>query len=62
MAVFEKTPRLRHIGHLDIQRAVQRALRRSGFFKERKLCGPPPQRSVFSKKSEEQINAQKKQS
>lgn len=30
MAVFEKTPRLRHIGHLDIQRAVQRALRRSG--------------------------------
>ena len=30
MAVFEKSPRLRHIGHLDIQRAVQRALRRSG--------------------------------
>ena len=30
MAVFEKSARLRHIGHLDIQRAVQRALRRSG--------------------------------
>ena len=30
MAVFEKSPRLRHIGHLDIQRAFQRALRRSG--------------------------------
>lgn len=30
MAVFEKSTRLRHIGHLDIQRAVQRALRRSG--------------------------------
>jgi len=30
MAVFEKSERLRHIGHLDIQRAVQRALRRSG--------------------------------
>lgn len=30
MAVFEKGERLRHIGHLDIQRAVQRALRRSG--------------------------------
>lgn len=30
MAVFEKCERLRHIGHLDIQRAVQRALRRSG--------------------------------
>lgn len=29
MAVFEKGERLRHIGHLDIQRAVQRALRRS---------------------------------
>ncbi len=30
IAVFEKNERLRHIGHLDIQRAVQRALRRSG--------------------------------
>lgn len=30
MAVFEKSERLRHIGHLDIQRAVQRGLRRSG--------------------------------
>ena len=30
MAVFEKSLRLRHIGHLDIQRAMQRALRRSG--------------------------------
>ena len=30
MAVFEKTERIRHIGHLDIQRAVQRGLRRSG--------------------------------
>lgn len=30
MAVFEKNERLRHIGHLDIQRAVMRALRRSG--------------------------------
>lgn len=30
MAVFEKSERLRHIGHLDIQRAMQRALRRSG--------------------------------
>ena len=30
IAVFEKTERLRHIGHLDIQRAVMRALRRSG--------------------------------
>lgn len=30
MAVFNKAPRLRHIGHLDIQRAMQRALRRSG--------------------------------
>lgn len=30
MAVFEKGERLRHIGHLDIQRAMQRALRRSG--------------------------------
>lgn len=30
MALFEKGARLRHIGHLDIQRAMQRALRRSG--------------------------------
>ena len=30
IAVFEKSERLRHIGHLDIQRAVMRALRRSG--------------------------------
>lgn len=30
MAVFEKGIRLRHIGHLDIQRAMMRALRRSG--------------------------------
>ena len=30
MAVFNKSERLRHIGHLDIQRSVQRALRRSG--------------------------------
>lgn len=30
MAVFEKDIRIRHIGHLDIQRAVQRGLRRSG--------------------------------
>ena len=30
IAVFEKSVRLRHIGHLDIQRAVQRGLRRSG--------------------------------
>lgn len=29
-AVFEKSERLRHIGHLDIQRSVQRGLRRSG--------------------------------
>ncbi|MGN0752862.1 MAG: TIGR03936 family radical SAM-associated protein [Aristaeellaceae bacterium] len=28
--MFEKSERLRHIGHLDIQRAVMRALRRSG--------------------------------
>ena len=30
IAVFEKAPRLRHIGHLDLMRAMQRALRRSG--------------------------------
>ena len=29
LAVFEKGERIRHIGHLDIQRAVQRGLRRS---------------------------------
>ncbi len=30
LATFEKGERLRHIGHLDIMRAMQRALRRSG--------------------------------
>ena len=30
LVVFEKAPRLRHIGHLDLMRAMQRALRRSG--------------------------------
>ena len=30
LAVFEKSERIRHIGHLDIQRSVQRGLRRSG--------------------------------
>lgn len=30
LVIFEKTPRLRHIGHLDLMRAMQRALRRSG--------------------------------
>ena len=30
LAVFEKSERIRHIGHLDIQRCVQRGLRRSG--------------------------------
>ena len=30
LATFEKQERLRHIGHLDIMRAMQRALRRSG--------------------------------
>ena len=30
LAVFEKSVRIRHIGHLDIQRSVQRGLRRSG--------------------------------
>ena len=29
LAVFEKNERIRHIGHLDIQRSVQRGLRRS---------------------------------
>ena len=30
LVVFEKHPRIRHIGHLDLMRAMQRALRRSG--------------------------------
>ncbi len=30
LATFEKSDRIRHIGHLDIMRAMQRALRRSG--------------------------------
>ena len=30
LVVFEKTARLRHVGHLDLMRAMQRALRRSG--------------------------------
>lgn len=30
LVVFEKAPRIRHIGHLDLMRAMQRALRRSG--------------------------------
>lgn len=30
IALFVKSERIRHIGHLDIQRAVQRGLRRSG--------------------------------
>ena len=30
LVVFEKFPRIRHIGHLDLMRAMQRALRRSG--------------------------------
>ena len=30
IVAFEKTERVRHIGHLDMQRAMQRALRRSG--------------------------------
>lgn len=30
LVVFEKYPRIRHIGHLDLMRAMQRALRRSG--------------------------------
>lgn len=30
LIVFEKTFRLRHIGHLDLMRTMQRALRRSG--------------------------------
>lgn len=29
LSVFEKSERIRHIGHLDIQRSVQRGLRRS---------------------------------
>lgn len=30
LVIFEKSERLRHIGHLDLMRAMQRALRRSG--------------------------------
>lgn len=30
IVVYQKTPRLRHIGHLDLMRAMQRALRKSG--------------------------------
>lgn len=30
MVVFEKGETLRYIGHLDLMRAMQRALRRSG--------------------------------
>ena len=30
IVAFEKTEQVRHVGHLDLQRAVQRALRRSG--------------------------------
>lgn len=30
LVVFEKCPRLRYVGHLDLMRAMQRALRRSG--------------------------------
>lgn len=30
IVAFEKTDRVRHIGHLDLMRAMQRALRRSG--------------------------------
>lgn len=30
LCVFQKTARVRHIGHLDLMRAMQRALRRSG--------------------------------
>ncbi|MBQ9198388.1 MAG: DUF2344 domain-containing protein [Clostridia bacterium] len=30
LVVFEKKDRLRHVGHLDLMRAMQRALRRSG--------------------------------
>ena len=30
LVVFEKAQRIRHIGHLDLMRAMQRALRRSG--------------------------------
>ena len=30
LVVFEKRERLRHMGHLDLQRAMHRALRRSG--------------------------------
>ena len=30
LVVFQKTAWLRHVGHLDLMRAMQRALRRSG--------------------------------
>ena len=30
IVAFEKTEQVRHVGHLDLQRAVNRALRRSG--------------------------------
>ncbi len=30
LAIYEKTPQIRHVGHLDLMRAMQRALRRSG--------------------------------
>ena len=30
IVAFKKTSQVRHIGHLDMQRAIQRALRRSG--------------------------------
>ena len=30
LVIFEKKERLRHVGHLDLMRAMQRALRRSG--------------------------------
>lgn len=30
IVVYQKSPRLRHIGHLDLMRAMQRALRKSG--------------------------------
>lgn len=30
IVAFEKTPRIRHLGHLDLMRFMQRALRRSG--------------------------------
>ncbi|MBO4377683.1 MAG: DUF2344 domain-containing protein, partial [Clostridia bacterium] len=30
LVIFEKTKRIRHVGHLDLMRTMQRALRRSG--------------------------------